>query len=35
LNLLDDKIIQGDRNSNRKGLCCYFKKWVAMYYFTR
>jgi hypothetical protein len=34
--LLDDKIIQGDRNSNRKGLCCYFKngskKWVALYF---
>jgi hypothetical protein len=29
--LINDKIIQGDRNSNRKGLCCYFKKWVAMY----
>jgi hypothetical protein len=32
LNLLDDKIIQGDRYSNRKGLCCYFKKWVALYF---
>jgi hypothetical protein len=32
LNLLDDKIIQGDSNSNRKGLCCYFKKWVALYF---
>ncbi|MFQ3194564.1 MAG: hypothetical protein ACI9N3_001384 [Colwellia sp.] len=22
---------KGDRNSNKKGLCCYFKKWLAMY----
>jgi hypothetical protein len=25
-------MIKDDRNSNRKGLCCYFKKWVAMYF---
>jgi hypothetical protein len=24
-------MIAGVGNSNRKGLCCYFKKWMAMY----
>jgi hypothetical protein len=33
LNLPVDKMIKGHRNSNRKGLCCYFKKWVAMYFY--
>ncbi|MFT6976928.1 MAG: hypothetical protein ACJAZA_000630 [Shewanella psychromarinicola] len=30
MNLLVDKIIKGDRNSNRKRLCCYFKKWLCI-----